>query len=501
MIDKPTGRLALLTGATGYVGGRLLPRLLDAGYRVRCLVRDASRLTRRYAERVELVEGDAADAEILVRALKGVDVAWYLLHGMGAGGDWRDGDRRVAEGFGAAAKAAGTSRIVYLGGLGSGTELSPHLASRQEVGRILRASGVPTVELRALIVIGPGSLSFELVRDLVERLPVMVTPRWVRVAAQPIAVDDVLEYLLEAADVPAPESRVFEIGGPEPVSYGMLMREYARQRGLRRWMVPVPVLTPRLSGLWLELVTPVRAAVGRELLEGVRNPTVVTDYGALRAFGVRPVSVAEAIRRALEASESTPPSSGGAAAIPAGWLGDVRELRVRSAPEQAFEPIARIGGPTGWYFGNALWRLRGWLDRAVGGPGFRRGRPAGRALKPGDHVDFWRVDAFEPGRLLRLAAEMKVPGRAWLSFEVVPAENGSVVRQTALFHPRGLPGFLYWWALRPAHEIVFRGMLRGIGRAIPAGTGAASANPACWRPPTGPIQPEATRDPDRVPPG
>jgi uncharacterized protein YbjT (DUF2867 family) len=397
---------------------------------------------------------------------------------MGEGGAWRDGDRRMAEGFGAAAKAAGTGRIVYLGGLGSGTELSPHLASRQEVGRILRGSGVPTVELRASIVIGPGSLSFELVRDLVERLPVMVTPRWVRVEAQPIAVDDVLEYLLEAAELPVAEGRVFEIGGPEAVSYGMLMREYARQRGLRRWMVPVPVLTPRLSGLWLELVTPVRAAVGRELLEGVRNPTVVTDDGALRAFGVRPVSVAEAIRRALEGSESTPLSSGGRAAIPAGWLGDVRELGVRAAPERAFEPIARIGGSTGWYFGNALWRFRGWLDRLVGGPGFRQGRPAGTELKPGDRVDFWRVEAFEPGRLLRLAAEMRIPGKAWLSFEVAPTANGSVVRQTALFHPRGLPGQLYWWALGPVHQIVFRGMLRGIGRAIPPEAGVPAPDPA-----------------------
>lgn len=384
----------------------------------------------------------------------------------------------MAERFGAAAKAAGAGRIVYLGGLGSGAELSPHLASRQEVGRILRSSGVPTVELRASIVIGPGSLSFELIRDLVERLPVMVTPRWVRVAAQPIAVDDVLEYLLEAANLPLRESRVFEIGGPEAVSYAGLMREYARQRGLRRLMVPVPVLTPRLSGLWLELVTPVRAAVGRELLEGVRNPTVVTDNGALGAFDVRPVSVAEAIRRALAGSESALPSGGTGSAIPAGWLGDVRELRVRAAPESAFEPIARIGGLTGWYFGNALWRLRGWLDRAVGGPGFRRGRPVGTDLKPGDRVDFWRVDAFEPGRLLRLAAEMKVPGRAWLSFEVAAAENGSIIRQTALFHPRGLPGHLYWWALRPVHEVVFRGMLRGIGRAIPVSTGAVGPNPA-----------------------
>jgi hypothetical protein len=261
---------------------------------------------------------------------------------------------------------------------------------------------------------------------------------------------------------------VFEIGGPEAVSYAGLMREYARQRGLRRWMLPVPVLTPWLSGLWLGLVTPVRAAVGRELLEGVRNPTVVTDDAARSAFAVRPVSIAEAIRRALAGTEAAVSAAGGAGAIPAGWLGDVRELRVAAPPDRAFEPISRIGGATGWYFGDALWRLRGWLDRAVGGPGFRRGRPGAEDLKPGDPVDFWRVDTYEPGRRLRLEAEMKVPGRAWLSFDVAPTEDGSVIRQMALFHPRGLPGHLYWWALRPVHEVVFRGMLRGIARAIPS---------------------------------
>jgi uncharacterized protein YbjT (DUF2867 family) len=468
MMTIPKRPVALLTGATGYIGGRLLPRLFEAGYVVRCLVRDASRLPRSVVKQVEVVAGDAADGETLARALSGVDVAWYLLHGMGDDGDWRSADRRMAEGFGASAKAAGVGRIVYLGGLGSGPELSPHLASRQEVGRVLRESGVPTVELRASIVIGPGSLSFELVRDLVERLPVMVTPRWVRVEAQPIAVDDVLAYLVGAAALPLSGSRVFEIGGPEAVSYAGLMREYARQRGLRRWMLPVPVLTPWLSGLWLGLVTPVRAAVGRELLEGVRNPTVVTDDAARSAFAVRPVSIAEAIRRALAGTEAAVSAAGGAGAIPAGWLGDVRELRVAAPPDRAFEPISRIGGATGWYFGDALWRLRGWLDRAVGGPGFRRGRPGAEDLKPGDPVDFWRVDTYEPGRRLRLEAEMKVPGRAWLSFDVAPTEDGSVIRQMALFHPRGLPGHLYWWALRPVHEVVFRGMLRGIARAIPS---------------------------------
>lgn len=463
-------RLILVTGATGYVGGRLVPALLERGYRVRCLVRDRSRLPEWASEGgVEIRVGDASDAAVLGGALAGVDTAFYLLHGMEGGGDWVAGDRRMASSFADHAGRAGVGRIVYLGGLGSGRELSTHLASRQEVGRILRESGVPTVEFRASIIIGAGSLSFELIRDLVERLPVMLTPRWVRTPAQPIAIADVITYLTEAVELEATESVVYEIGGPAPVSYGGLMREYARQRGLRRWMIPVPVLTPWLSGLWLRLVTPLRATVGRSLLEGVRNPTVVRDDSALSVFGVRPAGVVEAIHRALEEESSQSPAMGDG--IPDKCLSDRREAVVPHPPEAAFLPIARVGGGAGWYFGDWLWRLRGRLDRLIGGPGLRKGRPASENLRVGDRIDFWRVVRFEPGRRLVLEAEMKVPGRAWLSFTVTPTETGSLVRQTAVFQPRGTAGRLYWYALWPLHELVFRGMLRGIVRAIPAVSG------------------------------
>ena len=423
------------------------------------------------------MRGDVQDPASLDAALAGVDTAYYLVHSMAAGTDYRAADRRGAEAFGAAARRAGVRRIVYLGGLGSEEDLSGHLSSRQEVGRILAASGVPTLELRASIVIGSGSTSFEMIRSLVDRLPVMVTPRWVGTQTQPIAIEDVLAYLVEAADLDLPESRVVEIGGPDRVSYGDLMREYARQRGLRRIMLPVPVLTPRLSSLWLGLVTPVYARVGRELVEGLRNETVVHDPSALELFRVRPRGVRDAIARALvnedrefaatrwsDALSSGPgPRSFGGAAVGSRLI-DSRSARVPVPPEAAFAPIRRIGGRRGWYYGNLLWRLRGFLDLPFGGAGTRRGRRDPERLLPGDTVDFWRVEEVEPDRLLRLSAEMTLPGRAWLQFEVEPDDGGSVIRQTAIFDPVGVLGRLYWYAIWPVHGFVFRGMVRGIAR-------------------------------------
>ena len=327
-------------------------------------------------------------------------------------------------------------------------------------------------------MIGSGSTSFEMIRALVDRLPVMVTPRWVGTRTQPIAIEDVLSYLVEAADIDMPGGGVVEIGGPDRVSYGELMREYARQRGLRRLMVPVPVLTPRLSSLWLGLVTPVYARVGRELVEGLRNETVVDDPGPARAFRVRPRGVRDAIARALvnedrefaatrwsDALSSGPaPRAFGGAAV-GSRLVDSRVARVPVPPEIAFVPIEGIGGHRGWYYGNALWRLRGLLDLPFGGAGTRRGRRDPDHLLPGDTVDFWRVEAVEPGRLLRLSAEMRLPGRAWLQFEVEEDPGGSIIRQTAVFDPVGVLGRLYWYAIWPVHGLVFRGMVRGIARA------------------------------------
>jgi len=445
---------------------------------VRCLVRREGALASRIGAATEVVIGDVLQAESLAPALAGVECAYYLIHSMGSGKDFEDEDRLAARNFAEAARRAGVRRIIYLGGLGHGEELSPHLRSRHEVGEILRESGVPVLELRASIVIGSGSLSFELIRALVERLPVMITPRWVEIETQPIAVDDLLAYLIAALDVPLAESRVFEIGGADRVSYGDLMREYARQRGLRRGMIRVPVLTPRLSSLWLGLVTPVYARVGRKLIESIRHPTVVRDRTALEVFPVKPRSSGEAMAAAIrnedrEIAESRwydAFSSGGKSrnwdAVRFGnRIVDSRTRDVDVRPEQAFAPIRRIGGKTGWYGCDLLWGLRGFVDLLVGGVGVRRGRPEADALHVGDALDFWRVEAYEPDRLLRLSAEMRLPGRAWLEFEVVPRENGATIRQTALFDPVGLGGLAYWYALYPLHVLVFSRMIRGIARA------------------------------------
>jgi uncharacterized protein YbjT (DUF2867 family) len=427
------------------------------------------------------VQGDVLDSGSLPAALHGVDTAYYLVHSMASGSRYADDDRHGAAAFAAAAREASVQRIIYLGGLGGGEELSPHLASRQEVGRILRDSGVPTIELRASIVLGSGSLSFEIIRALVEKLPVMVTPRWVDTLTQPIGIEDLVSYLVEALDHPTSCSATYEVGGPDRVSYGDLMREYARQRGLRRVMIGVPVLTPRLSSLWLALVSPVYARVGRELIAGLRNETVVRDDRARQVFRVHPRGVRQTLERALRNEDASFAATRWSDALSAhrtapSWGGlrfesrlvDSRVAWVARAPDQAFRPIARIGGKTGWYYGNRLWRLRGLLDRLAGGPGMRRGRRDSEALLPGDALDFWRVEAFEPDHLLRLAAEMRLPGRAWLQFEVTSDSGGSLIRQTALFDPVGLTGLIYWYGLWALHQLVFRGLLRGLVRAAAA---------------------------------
>lgn len=472
--------LVLLTGATGYVGGRLLEALEERGGRVRCMVRCMVRrpeyFSRKLTPEVSVVAGDVLDPSTLGPALEGVGTAYYLVHSLGSS-DFEEQDRVAAENFGRAAKGAGVSRIVYLGGLGdSGDELSKHLRSRQETGEVLRASGVPVIEFRASIVLGSGSLSFELIRALVERLPVMVCPRWVQVKAQPIHIQDVVAYLIAALDRPAGESAVYEIGGAEQVSYRQIMREYARQRGLRRFLLPVPFLTPNLSSLWLGLTTPVYARVGRKLIGSIKNPTVVTDDAAAREFDIRPVGLEESIALAMRNEDrlyaatawTDAVSSAGAEKSYGGVtfgarLVDSRSRIVDVPPDRAFAPIRRIGGRTGWYYGNWLWRIRGYLDLLIGGPGLRRGRRNQKELAVGDAVDFWRVESYEPDRRLRLFAEMKLPGRAWLEFEVKPAQGGgSEIHQTAVFDPIGLFGRLYWYGIYPLHGLIFNGMLKGI---------------------------------------
>lgn len=479
--DSPGSHgLILLTGATGYIGGRLLPALLERGYRVRCLARRPEHLQGRAKGDYEVVAGDATDAQALKAALAGVATAFYLIHSMGSSGEFAEQDRRAAQHFADAARANGVHRIIYLGGLGSDPALSAHLASRQEVGRILRESGVPTIEFRASIIIGSGSLSFEMVRALVTRLPIMTTPRWVRSLAQPIAVEDVLAYLLAAIELPGQSSIVYEIGGPDRVSYADLMREYGRQVGLKRLIIPVPVLSPGLSSLWLGLVTPLYARVGRKLIDSVRHDTIVKDDRALRDFDIRPRGLRDAIARALaredqEYAQTRWSDALSSAGTPRSWGGvrfgrrliDRRRVHVEVDPATAFAPIERIGGRTGWYHADWLWRLRALLDTLLGGVGMRRGRPHPRVLNPGDALDFWRVEAVEPPHLLRLRAEMKLPGRAWLQFEVEPDSTGqgAWITQTAIFDPVGLLGPLYWYSVWPLHQWVFSGMLRGIAAA------------------------------------
>ena len=477
--DEPARPLLLVTGASGYIGGRLMRALHDAGARVRCMARRPEELRARVPEDVEVVRGDVLDAASLTAALDGVDTAYFLIHAMATPRDFAREECEGARSFAQAALAAGVRRIVYLGGLGSDEGLSPHLASRHEVGRILRDSGVPTIELRASVILGSGSLSFELVRALVERLPVMLTPRWVSTRTQPIAIGDVIAYLAAAAKVSVHGSVIVEIGGSDRVSYLDLMREYASQRRLRRIFIRVPLLTPWLSGRWLGLVTPVYARVGQKLIDGVRNETVVTSPIATELFpAIVPRGMREAIAQALsnedrELAETRWSDARSSIGRTQPWGGralgsrrvDSRDVVVERPPALAFRPIERIGGSTGWYYGDWLWRLRGLLDLLAGGAGMRRGRRDPESLHVGDAVDFWRVEAIEPSRLLRLRPEMKLPGRAWLEFEISPSATGSVIRQTAVFEPHGLLGLLYWYALYPVHGLIFGGMLRGIARA------------------------------------
>jgi uncharacterized protein YbjT (DUF2867 family) len=472
-----TAPLILLTGATGYVGGRLLPALEAGGHAVRCLTRRPEVLTHGHPARA-VVRGDVLERSSLDAAMRGVNVAYYLVHSMGAEGSFEEADRQGAENFAAAAKAAGVGRIIYLGGLGREDEdLSPHLRSRQEVGRILRESGLPVLEFRASIVIGSGSLSFEMIRSLVERLPFMITPRWVRVPAQPIAIDDLLDYLIEALTLSDAACRVYEIGGADRVSYADIMRLYARLRGRRLRMLAVPILTPYVSSLWLGLITPLYARVGRKLIESIVHTTVVSDDVALRTFAVRPMGVEAAVRRALGSDAAEPATRWNDAVSSArprpSWQGvrlgpqlkDARAIAVGAPAPVVFACIERIGGDTGWYAWNWLWRLRGVLDLLAGGVGMRRGRPSPHRLRLGDTLDFWRVEAIEPGVRLRLSAEMRLPGRAWLEFEVRQDGDATTINQVATFDPDGLLGKAYWYSLYPLHHLVFGGMLRGIARA------------------------------------
>lgn len=473
-----TPRTILVTGATGYIGGRLVPRLLESGFRVRCLARDPARLQGRpWLAQVEVGAGDCLRAETLSAAMQNVEVAFYLVHSMASGHDFEQRDVLAARNFATAARAAGVQRIIYLGGLGDpDSSLSEHLRSRQETGAVLRETGVPVTEFRAPVIVGSGSLSFEIIRYLTERLPVMICPRWLYTRAQPIAIRNVLDYLVAALDTPASAGRIIEIGGADVLTYGDLLRGYAKARGLKRWLVPVPVLTPRLSSYWVHLVTPVPAVIARPLIQGLRNDVIVRDDLARRLFPqIQPLDYVTAVRLALANletgqvetawSDALASSQGDAApvvlATQEGIILERRQCLVNAPAASAYGAVARLGGATGWLSMNWAWQIRGAIDRLLGGVGLRRGRRNPLEVRVGDAVDFWRVEAVEPDRLLRLRAEMKVPGRAWLEFRVEPVDAAtSRLFQTAFFAPRGLTGLLYWYVLYPIHAVIFNGLVK-----------------------------------------
>jgi len=468
----------LVTGATGYIGGRLVPRLIAAGHTVRVVARDSARLHGRFAQ-VEIVEGDLFDAASIRASLENVDIAYYLVHSMTRGrGDFAENDRKAAAIFAAAACDAGVKRIVYLGGLGvEGQALSHHLRSRHETGAVLRSTGVPVTEFRAAMIVGSGSASFEMMRYLTERLPVMIAPKWVDTPCQPISVRDVLAYLVAELDRPSHDNVVFEIGGADVLSYKQMMVAYARIRGLRRKLIVVPFFTPRLSSGWIHLVTPIPGSVARPLVDGLRNKVVVHDDRARRAFPqIVPVGYDLAVHRALDRYSTVGPETtwfdafdvralpGNFAGTAQGMLIDRRLRRTTASARALFAVFTSLGGTRGWLYADGLWELRGVLDRLVGGFGTRRGRRHATDLRVGDAVDFWRVEAFETDRLLRLRAEMRLPGYAWLQFEIIDDLGATAIRQTAFFDPHGALGYLYWFSVLPFHEVIFGNMARRIAQ-------------------------------------
>lgn len=472
----------LLTGATGYIGGQLAPRLLANGYAVRAMVRTLPAAGfRPWQDQVEFVKADPLRPETLPAALNGIETAFYLIHSMTSGTDFRQRDIQAARQFGQAAQAAGIARIIYLGGLGEDSaELSEHLRSRHETGAALREAGVPVTEFRAAIIVGSGSISFEMVRYLTERLPVMICPRWVFTKVQPIAIDDVLAYFVTALQAPETAGQIIEIGGRDVLTYGEMMTRYGQVRGLRRLLMRVPVLTPRLSSYWIHWVTPIRAAYARPLIEGLKNEVIVRDDKARRLMPeIHPVDYATAVRRALNelnAEHGGPaPSQFGTGSEPLppaverftdeGMILERRRLTISAPAATVYRIISSLGGRKGWLCCNWLWRFRGLIDRGLGGPGLRRTRPQRDILHEGDIVDCYRVEKVEENRVLRFRIEMRLPGAGWLQFQLQPLEaQRCEMILSVFFAPRGLAGLIYWYALYPIHSFVFARLLRRLAR-------------------------------------
>ena len=483
---KPNGENAtcLVTGATGYIGGRLIRELLNAGYKVKVFARFPDRLRDlAWYSKVEIISGDALNANDVLNAMKDVDVAYYLLHALNKGNEFVDIETKMAQIFAESAKRNGVQRIIYLGGLIPSQKLSQHLESRKITGEILRNSGVPTIELRAGVVIGSGSASFEMLRYLTERLPVMVTPKWVKTKIQPIAVRDVLYYLVGSAGITENLNQAFDIGGPDILTYKEMMNRYAEVADLRkRIIIPVPLLTPRLSSLWVGFVTPVPGSIARPLVKSLINEVICHD-SEIKKYLPDPIdgltnfekAVDLALMRVREAQVSTRWSSASIPGIPSEplpsdpeWSGgtlykDIRIKEINSEPEKVWQIVEAIGGNNGYFSFDWAWEIRGILDRIVGGVGLRRGRRDPHHLNVGETLDFWRVEEKIPNNLLRLRAEMKMPGKAWLEFRVEKTgDQKSKLTQTAIFYPKGLAGHSYWWLIAPFHVFVFPGMIKNI---------------------------------------
>jgi len=480
-------KLCLVTGATGYVGGRLVPHLLAAGHQVRILVRHPERVSQMpWKDDVEIYSGDANDVAAVASAMQGVDVAYYMIHSIGSAGDLEKLERETANIFATCAKQADVKRIIYLGGLQNDPKLSKHLRSRAQVGNIFLKSGVPTIAFGAAVILGSGSLSFEMLRYLTERLPAMITPRWVRTKIQPIAVRDVLRYLTLAAVLEPELNRTFDIGGPDVLTYEEMMQGYARVAGLRKRIIwPINILSPSLSARWIGLVTPVPKAIARPLVDSLKSEVICAEHDIKTYIPDPPEglvnfedAVGLALQRIREAAVTTRWSSASMPGAPSdplptdpAWAGgslytDEREVETAATAASLWQVIEQIGGERGWYSFPLAWETRGLLDRIFGGPGLRRGRRDPFRLVAGETVDFWRVEECDRGRLLRLRAEMRMPGLAWLELEVKTSEDGPTkYRQRAVYHPKGLAGHVYWWSVWPFHGIVFGSMVKNITKA------------------------------------
>jgi uncharacterized protein YbjT (DUF2867 family) len=472
--------MILVTGATGYVGGRLVPRLIEKGFKVRCLARDASRLQGRW-DGVDIVQGDVLNKDSLQNIFKDIDTAYYLIHSMGGEGEFSTTDIRAAENFARAADEQSVKRIIYLGGLGaSGEQLSKHLTSRLQTGESLRKFNVPVTEFRAGVIVGSGSLSFEMIRYLTERLKFMITPKWVSTKTQPIAIRDVIRYLVDALTTEESKGEIIDIGGEDILTYRDLMRIYADVRELKRYFIKVPVLTPKLSSHWIGFVTPLPSRIAKPLVDGLKNELICKSNKAKELFGFQTLSYREAVELALQRNRegktetiwfSSYSSGAKDSASPVhltqkeGMIIEKRETIVNANVDSTFKAFTSLGGKNGWY-ANFLWRIRGYMDLLVGGVGLRRGRRSETELLPGDPLDFWRVEEIKKNKLLRLRAEMKLPGKAWLQFQVKNSgDNKSTLTQTAFFEPKGLWGLLYWYPIYPLHGLIFGGMIKAIKRA------------------------------------